>query len=110
MKKFRIGPEELLRIQVRAFTNSVPETVMVGEKEKKLTFNDREAAKLAVWYVFKCAWGRSSAIQVASGSFKGCNKSNVRRAVDSVFPSDYFKRLERSKNYRFRNIDEENEE
>jgi hypothetical protein len=97
-RRFRLDSEELLNIQMRAFTNSVPEVVMVGEKEKYLTSDEIEAAKLAIWYIFKRAWGRSSAVQAASGSFDSCNKSNVRRAVDTVFPSDYFKCLEISKN------------
>ena len=107
MSRFRIEPEDLLNIQMRAFSNSIPETVMVGGKEKELTSNEREAAKLAIWYIFKRAWGRSSAVQVASGSFNSCNKSNVRRAVDTVFPSNYFKCLERSKNCRHIYVDDD---
>jgi hypothetical protein len=116
--RFRLSPEQLLNIQVRAFANSVPDSVLVGKKENivKLSQNEIEAAKLAVWYVLKRAWGLSSAIQVASGSFSGCNKSNVKRAVGDVFPDNYFKSLERSKSYSlFRNHkhgedDEDNED
>jgi hypothetical protein len=101
MPRFRLSPEQLLNIQVRAFANSVPDSVLVGKKENivKLSQNEIEAAKLAVWYVLKRAWGHTSAVQKASGSFGGCNKSNVKRAVVGVFPANYFKALERSKNY-----------
>lgn len=103
MSKFRLTPEQLLNIQVRAFANSVPNSVLVvGKKARvvELSEDEREAAKLAVWYILKRAWGHSTAVMKASGSFDGCNKSNVKRAVDEVFPDKYFKALERSKNYR----------
>lgn len=110
MSTFRLTPSQLLDIQVRAFANSVPQTVLVGkhEREVTLTESEREAAKLAVWYILKRAWGHSSAVSKASGSFDNCNKSNVKRALDEVFPEDYFKSLERSKNNRFyKSFDEE---
>lgn len=101
MPRFRLSPEQLLNIQVRAFANSVPDSVLVGKRENivKLSENEIEAAKLAVWYILKRAWGHSTAVQVASGSFAGCNRSNVKRAVVDVFPANYFKALERSKTY-----------
>ena len=100
MSRFRLNPTQLLDIQVRAFANSIPLTVLVGkhDKEVELTENEREAAKLAIWYVIKRAWGKSTAVQKASGSFDECNKSNVGRAISDVFPDEYFHALERSKN------------
>ena len=99
--RFRLNPEQLLNIQVRAFANSVPDSVLVGKAENtvKLSKNEIKAAKLAVWYILKRAWGHTSAIQKASASFGGCNRSNVKRAVIGVFPANYFKALEQSKNY-----------
>lgn len=112
MSRFRLNPEQLLNIQVRAFANSVPESVLVGKKENivKLSENEIEAAKLAIWYILKRAWGSSTAVQRASGSFDGCNQSNVKRAVVEVFPPNYFKALERSKTYGLcRRLDDDDE-
>ena len=112
MSRFRLKPEELLDIQTRAFTQSVPDTVLVGEKQKlvKLSSNEVKAAKRAVWFIMKRAWGHSTAIEHASGSCAPCNKSNVRRAVYEVFPENYFQKLQLSKNINFYEDLEEEEE
>ena len=103
MSRFRLSPEQLLNIQVRAFANSVPEKVLIKKSQKlvKLSQNDIKAARLAVWYILKRSWGASTAVQQASGSFEPCNKTNVRRAVNEVFPHNYFNSLQRSKNCNF---------
>tara|TARA_R110002020_G_scaffold251908_3_gene465709 strand:+ start:1997 stop:2350 length:354 start_codon:yes stop_codon:yes gene_type:complete len=103
MSRFRLSPEELLNIQVRAFSKSIPSSVIVGKSQKlvKLTQNEIKAARLAVWYIMKRAWGHSSAVEHASGSFEPCNKSNVRRAINDVFPHNYFQSLQVSKNCNF---------
>ena len=103
MSRFRLSPERLLNIQVSALGNSIPDVVYVGKagREVELSSTEKEAAKLAIWYIVKRAWGHSTAIQKASGSFdkEELNKSNVMRAVRHVFPNKYFQALEKSKNY-----------
>tara|TARA_Y100000310_G_scaffold38155_2_gene35806 strand:+ start:962 stop:1327 length:366 start_codon:yes stop_codon:yes gene_type:complete len=103
VSRFRLSPEQLLNIQVRAFSDSVPEKVLVGKAQRlvKLSQNEIKAARLAVWYILKRAWGHSTAVQHASGSFEPCNKTNVRRAINEVFPHNYFHSLQMSKNCNF---------
>jgi hypothetical protein len=107
MSRFRLSPERLLNIQVSALGNSIPDVVYVGEtrREVELSSAEKEAAKLAIWYIVKRAWGQSAAIRKASGSFgrNELNKSNVVRAVKHVFPNKYFQALEKSKNYNLLN-------
>lgn len=109
---FRLTPEQLLNIQIGAFRNALPETVIVGKNKKEVKLSDKEkrAAELAIWYVLKRSWGINNAVQTASGSIGGCNKSNVKRAVSRVFPENYAQALERSKNYNFsKSLQEEQE-
>ncbi len=114
MSRFILSPERLLNIQVNALGNSIPDVVYVGKarKEVELSSAEKEAAKLAIWYIVKRAWGHSTAIQKASGSFDRdeLNKSNVMRAVKHVFPNKYFQALEKSKNYNLYNSRQEEEQ
>jgi len=113
MSRFRLSPEQLLDIQMRAFANSIPTTVVMGKNKKTVVLSDQErgAAQHAVWYIIKRSWGMSTSVQKVTGSydFKG-KKSNVERAVRKVFPEQYFTALEKSKQGAFARALEEEEE
>ena len=96
-KSFRLSPEELLRVQTRAFQNSVPRAVEFRGGSRVLTKQERKAAGRVIWYILERGWGISTAISKASGSFN-CSPIVLSRAVRPVFPENYFGVLEQSKN------------
>ena len=96
-KSFRLTAEELLEIQVRTLQDTVPDTVSYRSKTTELTNNEKLAAGRAIWYILHRGWGKGSAVSKASGSF-GCSPAMVARALEPVFPPNYFTALENNKN------------
>jgi len=94
---FRLTPEELLEIQVRTLQDTVPDAVTYRSKTTPLTRKEKLAAGRAIWYILHRGWGRTSAVSKASGSF-GCSPAKVERALEPVFPTNYFTALENNKN------------
>ena len=95
---YNLTSEELLKIQVRALQDSLPEKVKFRQKEVQLAEKENLAARRAIWYIIQRGWGISSAVSKVSGSF-GCSPAKIERALRPVFPENYFEALEKSKRF-----------
>ena len=89
---------ELLDIQVKVFQDSLPDKVVFRNKEKLLTKKELSASRRAVWFIVKKGYALGTAVNRASGSFH-CSPSVVKKAIEPLFPENYFKKLQKYKNY-----------
>ena len=96
----QISDAEKIKICLRAFQDSLPETIKYKNKEVKIEGKNKLACNRAIWYIIVRGYGIGTAAQIAAQKYRKPTHL-VEKTVRSVFPKNYFVGLEKGKNKHF---------